>query len=52
MEMVIASTSLVNPACDAEIAGELGIGRGTAERAFRSLSQNPLSQPTIAGQIS
>src|SRR5215467_5611292 len=27
-----------------EVASKLGIGRGTAERAFRSLSQKPLTQ--------
>jgi hypothetical protein len=27
-----------------EIADELGIGRGTAERAYRSLSQKPQSE--------
>jgi DNA invertase Pin-like site-specific DNA recombinase len=35
-----------------QIAVELGIGRGTAERAFRSLSQKPLHQPTTAELIS
>jgi DNA invertase Pin-like site-specific DNA recombinase len=28
-----------------QIAGELGIGRGTAERAFRTLPKNPPAQP-------
>jgi len=31
-----------------EIAGKLGIGRGTAERAFRSLSQKPASNPATS----
>jgi hypothetical protein len=35
-----------------EIASELEIGRGTAERAYRSLSQKPLCQPTTAELIS
>src|SRR5262252_3235911 len=35
-----------------QIAGQLGIGRGTAERAYRSLSQNPLSSPAEAELIS
>jgi DNA invertase Pin-like site-specific DNA recombinase len=29
-----------------QIAEKLGVGRGTAERAFRSLSQKPLRNPT------
>ena len=32
-----------------EIAAELGIGRGTAERAYRSLSQKPLAEQPSAG---
>jgi DNA invertase Pin-like site-specific DNA recombinase len=35
-----------------EIAGQLSIGRGTAERAYRSLSQKPLCQPANAELIS
>jgi DNA invertase Pin-like site-specific DNA recombinase len=35
-----------------EIAGQLEIGRGTAERAYRSLSQKPLCQPATAELIS
>jgi DNA invertase Pin-like site-specific DNA recombinase len=35
-----------------QIAEHLGIGRGTAERAFKALSQKPLQQPTTAGHIS
>src|SRR5262249_37365234 len=31
-----------------EIADELGIGRGTAERAYRSLSQKPLAEQPSA----
>jgi len=29
-----------------QIAEKLGVGRGTAERAFKSLSQKPLRNPT------
>ena len=35
-----------------QIAGRLGVGRGTAERAFRSLSQKPLSNPAEVAHIS
>jgi DNA invertase Pin-like site-specific DNA recombinase len=35
-----------------QIAEHLGIGRGTAERAFKALSQKPLQPPTTAGHIS
>jgi hypothetical protein len=35
-----------------QIAEQLGIGRGTVERAYKSLSQNPFSHPTAAGHIS
>src|SRR5437867_9412643 len=34
-----------------QIAGKLGVGRGTAERAFRTLSQKPLSTPANVGHI-
>jgi DNA invertase Pin-like site-specific DNA recombinase len=35
-----------------QIAEELNVGRGTAERAFKSLSQKPSSQPHNPAQIS
>src|SRR5438128_411369 len=35
-----------------QIADKLGIGRGTAERAFKSLSQKPLSNPADVAHIS
>src|SRR5499425_205092 len=35
-----------------QIADKLGIGRGTAERAFKSLSQKPLSTPSNVAHIS
>jgi DNA invertase Pin-like site-specific DNA recombinase len=35
-----------------QIADKLGVGRGTAERAFKSLSQEPLIQPHKAAHIS
>ena len=35
-----------------QIADKLGIGRGTAERAFKLLSQKPLSTPANVGHIS
>ena len=35
-----------------QIAETLSIGRGTAERAFRSLSQKPLSAPATAALMS
>jgi DNA invertase Pin-like site-specific DNA recombinase len=34
-----------------QIATKLNVGRGTAERAFRSLSQKPSDSPDIAEQI-
>src|SRR5215470_18522958 len=35
-----------------QIADKLSIGRGTAERAFKSLSQKPVSMPTTVEHIS
>src|SRR5215471_19155825 len=35
-----------------QIAGQLGIGRGTAERAFKSLSQKPFNTPANVEHIS
>ena len=35
-----------------QIAGKLGVGRETVERAFRSLSQKPLSKPANPALVS